>query len=138
MGWSIAKNQFIKKYYIYILDCSDGNFYVGMTSKLISQIYNHITGHGAEYTQRHLPCNLVHLETCGDYLSSCDIETYRRMSLRDGWRDFSLPEEFEDFFYRIAAMATRDDKDLLLPLEYSVDTKISCIQLIKIPFVPGW
>jgi putative endonuclease len=45
--------------HIYILRCSDGSYYVGSTWHLDARVEQHASGHGAEYTKRRLPVELV-------------------------------------------------------------------------------
>ena len=50
-------------YYVYILCCSDGTFYVGSTSNLESRIIAHNDGRGASYTFKRRPVRLVYSES---------------------------------------------------------------------------
>ena len=50
--------------YMYILECSDGTFYVGSTWNIDRRLSQHERGDGAGYTKRRLPVKLVHLEDC--------------------------------------------------------------------------
>ncbi|MCW2737886.1 GIY-YIG nuclease family protein [Nocardioides sp.] len=43
----------------YILECSDGSFYVGSTVHLEQRVYEHQEGLGAVYTKRRRPVRLV-------------------------------------------------------------------------------
>lgn len=45
--------------HVYILRCADGSTYVGSTRNLERRVQQHATGHGAEYTRRRLPVELV-------------------------------------------------------------------------------
>ena len=45
--------------HMYILECSDGSFYVGSTWNLENRISQHNTGNGANYTKRRRPVKLV-------------------------------------------------------------------------------
>jgi putative endonuclease len=47
---------------MYILECSDGSFYVGSTVDLDRRISEHQNGLGAKYTKRRLPVKLVFAE----------------------------------------------------------------------------
>ncbi len=136
-SWFFGKRK-DRRHYIYILDCSDDKYYVGITGYLISRIYQHVSGNGAKYTQKYLPCNLVHLEIADSFGHAEVIEVFLRRLVKKGWRDFYLPDECSDLFYRIAAMASRDDKNLLLPLIYSQYSQEICNQLISFPFVTEW
>ena len=43
----------------YILECSDGSFYVGSTTDLAARVFQHDQGLGAAYTKARLPVRLV-------------------------------------------------------------------------------
>ena len=50
--------------WMYILECSDGSYYVGSTVDLERRLQEHQQGSGAEYTSRRLPVRLVYSEEC--------------------------------------------------------------------------
>ena len=50
--------------YTYILECSDGSFYVGSTWDIERRLWQHNAGEGARYTKRRRPVALVYLEEC--------------------------------------------------------------------------
>ena len=45
--------------WMYILQCSDGSYYVGSTLNLEKRLWEHNNGYGAKYTQKRLPVILV-------------------------------------------------------------------------------
>ncbi|HET8664880.1 MAG TPA: GIY-YIG nuclease family protein [Nocardioides sp.] len=45
--------------WVYILECSDGSFYVGSTTDLERRVWQHQNGEGATYTKRRRPVRLV-------------------------------------------------------------------------------
>ena len=45
--------------WMYILQCSDGSYYVGSTVNLERRLWEHNEGLGAKYTARRLPVKLV-------------------------------------------------------------------------------
>lgn len=47
---------------MYILECSDGSFYVGSTNDLERRIWEHQNKLGAKYTKKRLPIKLVFSE----------------------------------------------------------------------------
>ena len=51
-----------KKYYAYMLLCSDGSIYSGYTVNLEKRILSHNKGKGAKYTRSRLPVKLVYYE----------------------------------------------------------------------------
>ena len=48
--------------WMYILECSDGTYYVGSTKDLEYRVSEHQSGKGAKYTSRRLPVKLVYSE----------------------------------------------------------------------------
>jgi predicted GIY-YIG superfamily endonuclease len=48
--------------WMYILECSDGSYYVGSTKDLDFRLSEHQAGKGAKYTSRRLPVKLVYSE----------------------------------------------------------------------------
>ena len=51
-----------KPWFLYILECSDGQFYTGITPNVDKRIAEHQTGRGCDFTRRRLPVTLVYLE----------------------------------------------------------------------------
>ncbi len=51
-----------KRYYVYILRCCDGSYYVGSTENLQERITTHNNGKGPSYTARRRPVQLVYSE----------------------------------------------------------------------------
>ena len=49
---------------MYILQCSDGSYYVGSTTNLTLRLLQHQNGEGAKYTKSRLPVKLVYFEEC--------------------------------------------------------------------------
>jgi predicted GIY-YIG superfamily endonuclease len=50
------------KWVTYILQCSDGSFYTGITNNIKNRIQKHNTGNGAKYTQSRIPVKLIYQE----------------------------------------------------------------------------
>jgi predicted GIY-YIG superfamily endonuclease len=48
--------------WMYILECSDGTYYVGSTKDLKQRLLQHQEGIGAQYTSNRLPVKLVYSE----------------------------------------------------------------------------
>jgi len=49
-------------YFVYILECSDGTFYTGITNDLEKRIKMHNLGKGAKYTKGRAPVILKYFE----------------------------------------------------------------------------
>ena len=47
---------------VYILQCSNGEYYVGSTSDLENRLNEHEKGRGCDFTKAHLPVKLVYTE----------------------------------------------------------------------------
>ena len=50
----------MKQWYVYIVKCSDGTLYTGITNDLDKRIATHNKGKGAKYTRGRLPVFLVY------------------------------------------------------------------------------
>jgi predicted GIY-YIG superfamily endonuclease len=51
-------------FFVYILRCSDGSFYVGHSTDVSERIAAHNAGQGAIWTTCRRPVRLVYVETC--------------------------------------------------------------------------
>jgi len=65
---------------MYILECSDGSYYVGSTWDLEKRVWEHNEGLGAKYTVRRRPVNLVFAE---EFDSIADA--FQREKQVQGW-----------------------------------------------------
>jgi len=52
----------MKSYYVYIVECSDGTLYTGITVDLEARLKAHNDGTGAKYTKPRRPVKLWHWE----------------------------------------------------------------------------
>lgn len=52
-------------YYCYILQCSDGSFYIGITNNLERRLKAHNEGVASRYTRSRRPVTLRYQELCG-------------------------------------------------------------------------
>lgn len=50
-------------YFVYIVQCSDGSYYIGSTKNIEEWLLTHRKGRGARYTALRLPIVLVHSES---------------------------------------------------------------------------
>jgi putative endonuclease len=64
--------------YMYILECADGSYYTGSTKYLDKRLWQHQNALGANYTKKHLPVKLVHIE----YYDRIDQAFYREKQVQ--------------------------------------------------------
>jgi len=50
------------KFYVYLLRCSNGTYYVGHTDDVARRLEEHNTGKGAEHTRKYRPVHLLYTE----------------------------------------------------------------------------
>ena len=53
-------------YFCYMVECSDGSLYTGLTTDPDRRTRQHNQGRGARYTRMHRPVKLVYVEEVGD------------------------------------------------------------------------
>ena len=51
---------------VYIIECSDGKLYTGITNNLERRIKQHNSGNGGRFTRFRAPVKLVHSEECAN------------------------------------------------------------------------
>lgn len=68
------------KGYLYILLCSNGQYYTGSTTDLERRLSEHNSGEGANFTRKHLPVRLVYYEE----FDRIDEAFYREKQVQ-GW-----------------------------------------------------
>ena len=66
--------------YVYILECSNGQYYTGSTRDLDMRLAQHQAGDGANFTKKHLPVKLVYY----DEFDRIDEAFYREKQIQ-GW-----------------------------------------------------
>lgn len=80
--------------YTYILECANGQYYVGSTKDLERRLQEHQGGIGAKFTKAHLPVKLVYYE---EY-QSVEQAFFRERQLH-GWsrakKEALIKREFE-------------------------------------------
>ena len=68
------------KGYMYILLCSNGQYYTGSTNNLERRLTEHQNGEGANFTRKHLPVELLYFEE----FQRIDKAFYREKQVQ-GW-----------------------------------------------------
>ena len=66
----------MKKWYVYIVECSDGTLYTGITTDINRRLNQHNSGKGAKYTSIRRPVKLMSVSEVGDR-SDASKEEYR-------------------------------------------------------------
>ena len=61
-----AKKKITSRWLLYIVKCSDGSMYTGITNDLSRRLAQHNHGQASRYTRGRLPVKLVHQERCRD------------------------------------------------------------------------
>ncbi len=60
----ISKNHSAKRWMLYILECSDGTLYTGITNNMDRRVDQHNAGKAARYTRGRRPVSLRYCELC--------------------------------------------------------------------------
>ena len=77
-----------KKWFVYILECSDGSYYTGVTNDIESRMNAHIMGKGSKYVYRKGFKKLLRFKECEDKSEACKCEyEIKQLSKREklGW-----------------------------------------------------
>ena len=69
------------KYYVYILRCSDGSYYVGFTHDLFTRVKYHYRGEGAMYTRKRMPVELVFYREFSDNMMLLSLKSKLKVGL---------------------------------------------------------
>jgi putative endonuclease len=71
------------KWFVYLLLCSDGSLYTGITNDLERRIAQHNDGKGAKYTRSRRPVKLVYRRNCRDQSDALKKEHSIKQMSRD-------------------------------------------------------
>ena len=63
-----------KPWYLYLIECTDGSIYIGITVDVAARYLAHCQGRGARYTRAHPPQQLLGYETHPDRSSASRAE----------------------------------------------------------------
>ena len=64
----------MNRWIVYMLRCSDGSLYTGITKNLKRRVDEHNSGEGAKYTRSRTPVSLVYVELGHDQSSALSRE----------------------------------------------------------------
>jgi len=74
-------NNVTQLWSVYILQCNDGSYYVGIATDIDDRLREHNAGQGSEFTKNRRPVYLVYTETHESYASA-----RKREAQLKGWR----------------------------------------------------
>jgi putative endonuclease len=81
-------------YYVYLLRCSDGTLYTGITNDLKKRLTMHNRGKASRYTRARLPVEMVFTEACSDKSEALkreyQIKGYKKKEKEKLVQDFML------------------------------------------------
>lgn len=63
-----------KPWLVYILKCSDGTYYTGITNDLAKRVAKHNSGRGAKYTRTRAPVILMYAKPVGSMVDAMKEE----------------------------------------------------------------
>jgi len=63
-------------WYVYIVECGDGTFYIGITTNVEHRVAVHNKGKGAKYTRARLPVKLLFAQPIGSRSRAASMELY--------------------------------------------------------------
>ena len=74
------KRRSREKWFLYILECSDGSFYTGVTKDIKRRFKMHTSGKASRYTRTRLPVKLLYQETCKNrtdaLVRECQVKSF--------------------------------------------------------------
>lgn len=86
----------------YILECSDGSYYVGSTRHIEARLWQHNEGLGAEYTKRRRP---VRLAWSGEFETIQDAFAFEKQV--QGWNRRKRQALIDGRFDQLPGLASR-------------------------------
>lgn len=73
-----------KPWYLYLIECTDGSIYTGITVDVAARYAAHCQGIGARYTRSHVPLKLLGFESHPDRSTASQAEyRIKRMTAAD-------------------------------------------------------
>jgi predicted GIY-YIG superfamily endonuclease len=86
----------------YILECSDGTYYVGSTTNLPARLWQHDRGDGATYPRRRRPVKLV---WSGEFATAAQAFEFEKQV--QGWSRAKREALIRDEFGELPGLASR-------------------------------
>ena len=69
-------NHHPENWKVYILKCSDGSLYTGITKNLLERVDKHQKGKGAKYTRSRRPVEVVKVLSSLDHSTALQVESF--------------------------------------------------------------
>ena len=108
---SSSGDEDVPRWFTYILECSDGSYYTGVTTDLKARVGRHNSGKGAKYTRARRPVVLVYFEPYLDEKSArrreCELKGWRREKKEKLVRGF--PSERLADALRVSGLTASDE-----------------------------
>ena len=95
------------RFYVYILECSDGSYYTGHTDQVEARLAAHRSGKFSRYTSERLPVELVFLEE----LPTRD-DTFQRERQIKGWSRSKKEDLMAKDWARLTELSRSSPHDL--------------------------
>ncbi len=92
-------------FYVYMLLCADGSYYVGHTDDLAKRVSEHQTGTGCMYTSRRLPVTLAWVQETATRGQAKDVEAQLK-----GWSRAKKQALIRGDFGRIRQLARKRER----------------------------
>lgn len=71
---AVIKKKTRGRWLLYILKCSDGTFYTGITNDLVKRVESHNSGKASRYTRARVPVSVIYKEGCRNKSSALKKE----------------------------------------------------------------
>jgi len=85
-------------FYVYILECSDNKYYVGMTSDLRHRLISHLSGNGSVFTKKHHPTSLYYVEEIKSRKDAIICETFYTKLFKLNKQELQLEKRYQNIF----------------------------------------
>ena len=82
-----------KKWYVYLLECSDGSYYCGITTDLSRRVSEHNNGSGAKYTKGRGPVRLIASKEVENRSSALKLEVSVKKKKKSDKAKFLLDQQ---------------------------------------------
>jgi len=80
-----------KTWFLYVLECTDGTLYTGITNDVYSRLKAHNSGRGAKYTRGRSPCVLLSSQEVGNKSRALRAEhAFKKLSRQEKMKYVSI------------------------------------------------